>query len=485
MIDDINTKRTELANQMAAAGAAVLDFNGTAAALAAIPDTEPQQYVAAGTPENIAAIPPATICPQRRMRHGERPTEELQWEDTPAATSGDAPDLQQLKALALAATPGPWFYQENSDAYTHIVRPTANLNRIIASGTQTSEAHGEPTGRYIAAANPAVVLGLIASIERAAAPAPAEPTKAEVDAEVESYRRGYVEGMEEGARLAVEPATASGDEPRWDENGEPWNEAAEQVERDRAAATAVPGDMLADFSAWMAKRGPLGAGASPERIFFAGHSYGRRAAVSAATKPTADLSKLQSAYDIMHKALCDISQPADAGCGCSFPCRCKTVEAEAINAESMRDIAIDALSDAERIIDFGVEQSLLATKPAGDEPELSRAHILEEAAKACEQLYTGLGGPIDDPHPDAVLVNGAISDCVNHIRRMRSAAPTAAPADQVRNQALEEIALLIKLVGEDWEDFGMSQKAAAAEYLANYIRSQKSAATQTTEGAGQ
>ena len=50
MIDDINTKRTELANQMAAAGAAALDFNATAAVLAAIPDTEPQQYVAAGTP---------------------------------------------------------------------------------------------------------------------------------------------------------------------------------------------------------------------------------------------------------------------------------------------------------------------------------------------------------------------------------------------------------------------------------------------------
>lgn len=111
--------------------------------------------------------------PQRRVKHGQRPTEPLaDWPaefgaagaEQPAATSGDAPDLQQLRALALAATPGPWFYQENSDAYTHIVRPTANPNRIIASGTQTSEAHGEPTGRYIAAANPAVVLGLIARI---------------------------------------------------------------------------------------------------------------------------------------------------------------------------------------------------------------------------------------------------------------------------------------------------------------------------------
>ena len=91
MHDDINTKRTELANNLAAAGAALLNFTSTAAALAAIPDTEPQQYVAAGTPENIAAILPATICPQRRQKHGERPSaDDLEWDD--AATSGDAPN---------------------------------------------------------------------------------------------------------------------------------------------------------------------------------------------------------------------------------------------------------------------------------------------------------------------------------------------------------------------------------------------------------
>ena len=98
MHDDINTKRTELANDFAAAGAALLDFTGTACAMAAIPDTEPQQYVAAGTPENIAAILPATICPQRRQKHGERPSAGSLEFDEPAATSGDAPDLQQLKA---------------------------------------------------------------------------------------------------------------------------------------------------------------------------------------------------------------------------------------------------------------------------------------------------------------------------------------------------------------------------------------------------
>jgi len=41
-------------------------------------------------------------------------------------------------------------------------------------------------------------------------------------------------------------------------------------------------DMLDEYKAWLEKRGPLGVGASPERIFFAGYSAGRR------TQPAAD-----------------------------------------------------------------------------------------------------------------------------------------------------------------------------------------------------
>lgn len=70
--------------------------------------------------------------------------------------------FDELKKLAEAATPGPWIYQEDSDAYTHIVRPASNVNRIVASGCQTSAETGEPTGRFIAAANPAAVLELLA-----------------------------------------------------------------------------------------------------------------------------------------------------------------------------------------------------------------------------------------------------------------------------------------------------------------------------------
>ena len=52
----------------------------------------------------------------------------------------------------------------------------------------------------------------------------------------------------------------------------------------RAAApspgTAPEADPEKDFSDWMERRGALGAGAVPERIFFAGHSAGRRSALA-------------------------------------------------------------------------------------------------------------------------------------------------------------------------------------------------------------
>jgi hypothetical protein len=52
-------ENTRLANAMAVAGATLLEHSGTAAALAAIPDTDPQQYVVAGTLAMIAKVLPA------------------------------------------------------------------------------------------------------------------------------------------------------------------------------------------------------------------------------------------------------------------------------------------------------------------------------------------------------------------------------------------------------------------------------------------
>lgn len=75
-------------------------------------------------------------------------------------------NLNKLEELARAATPGPWFYQEESDAYTHIVRAESQPNLIVASGCQSSAATGAPTGRFIAATNPAAVLDLIDLIRK-------------------------------------------------------------------------------------------------------------------------------------------------------------------------------------------------------------------------------------------------------------------------------------------------------------------------------
>lgn len=55
---EFETKRTGLANAFADAGKDLLDYMGTGAALAAIPNTEPQQYVVAGTLPMIAKMLP-------------------------------------------------------------------------------------------------------------------------------------------------------------------------------------------------------------------------------------------------------------------------------------------------------------------------------------------------------------------------------------------------------------------------------------------
>lgn len=173
MIDDINTKRTELANQFAAAGAALLDFTGTAAALAAIPDTDPQQYAAAGTPEDIAKILPATITPQRRQKHGERPSaDSLEWEEgDTAATSGDAPaDDQWMFDLAAE-------YESRG-------------NGLYGPFTFSAEQL------------PAFVRAVAARIERAAAPAPSDDV---LGPQVWSKQAEMLESWKA-------PATASGDE---------------------------------------------------------------------------------------------------------------------------------------------------------------------------------------------------------------------------------------------------------------------------------
>jgi len=59
MTQEFNETRTGLANNFAAAGADLLAYMGSAAALAAIPDTEPPRYVVAGALADIVKLLPA------------------------------------------------------------------------------------------------------------------------------------------------------------------------------------------------------------------------------------------------------------------------------------------------------------------------------------------------------------------------------------------------------------------------------------------
>ena len=55
------------------------------------------------------------------------------------------------KVAEIGHTPEPWFYQENADAYTHIIRATAKPQLILASGPQSSKGDAMANMRRIVA----------------------------------------------------------------------------------------------------------------------------------------------------------------------------------------------------------------------------------------------------------------------------------------------------------------------------------------------
>ena len=201
-----------------------------------------------------------------------------------SAPIASTPELQQLKALALAATPGPWKFEidgtcsgawphinteavdEFGEPYTIAELPTSHVETEAArAGGGMPSTYAEDASRfelvedspslanaaYIAAASPAVVLDLIARIERAAAPAPAE-------AQGLAKQFGYP---------AIAPA-ASGDElPDVETLLYDHARAVEHVQE--------YGDTGGFYNARIDAENAI------------------RAAVSAATKPTADLSSLE------------------------------------------------------------------------------------------------------------------------------------------------------------------------------------------------
>lgn len=61
--------------------------------------------------------------------------------------------IPMLKSKAIV---GPWIYQEDSDAYTHIVRPQLMMGRIICHLGQDTSGEAEDTARMISATPEAI-----------------------------------------------------------------------------------------------------------------------------------------------------------------------------------------------------------------------------------------------------------------------------------------------------------------------------------------
>jgi hypothetical protein len=60
-------------------------------------------------------------------------------------------DIKALIELEAAATKGPWKYQENSDAYTHILRSASAPGHYVVAFPQASKGKCEADARFVAA----------------------------------------------------------------------------------------------------------------------------------------------------------------------------------------------------------------------------------------------------------------------------------------------------------------------------------------------
>ena len=72
-------------------------------------------------------------------------------------------ELDQLRALAQSATPGPW----RVEAYGHSAQQVAKVNNLeVAPSNDVELAHCADDAAYIAAVSPDAVLGLIDEVKR-------------------------------------------------------------------------------------------------------------------------------------------------------------------------------------------------------------------------------------------------------------------------------------------------------------------------------
>jgi len=134
--DQFHAQRSALHNKFAAAGADLLDFmHGSAGALAAIPNTHPQQYAVAG---DLSAI--QALLPNRRERRGERPADPLYF----------GPETGQPRRFAaLITSSGHGLLQEYGTTFEH-ARPgqevidVVEMRAALAIANKAAEEGGLP-----------------------------------------------------------------------------------------------------------------------------------------------------------------------------------------------------------------------------------------------------------------------------------------------------------------------------------------------------
>lgn len=306
----------------------------------------------------------------------------------------------------------------------------------------------------------AVVLGLIACIE---------------SNEVESYRRGYVEGMEEGARLAVEPATASGDELP------PLPEPVRFAQWTGGVELAYTEDQMRAYA---------------------------RAAASAATKPTADLGSLQR-YDGSASGIGEANDivPCDDGSYVLFSdvqslLATKPAAAPAVPegfvivpinpTPAMNRAAVEYINgtgiygsslaptvlEIEESIYHEVYRAMLAAAPAASTPA-AQAELLtiERIGQLIEQHTDRDFGLIVEPFARAIAADVA-SRCraqggiTNNTDSGNSAASTtgaAQTAEQARDQALEEAAKICDGVHKEYASHARRRGETDEEFYDAYM----------------
>ena len=401
-------------------------------------------------------------------------------------------DLDKLEALARAATPGPWSSTHwNCHAATTVMRAgtTSAIAETTGFGRDATECAVDAA--FIAAANPAAVLALIGLARRATAPhagpAPDDVAKAHLlleqkwGAEGDCASCGWhaalgehdvddddiIHALQNGGILTL-ACLSKDDDTRDSHRGISINLAAapvavpaEQQQQDQASVmpdeleypTQGDNEPVASFNA----RAGYANGWNACRLLFIRNTEGAQVAKA---------EQLISPEHADHLAW-QVAQ--------------WTKERDRLN---------DLIRFATPPVAVGEAEQQLAARFNNVWND-----ALEEAAKGCETLFAAVGAP-DDPHPEAVLINGAIRDCIDTIRELKYvAAPTdvaqvapqpvgalvamsesaAAPAD--RAAVLEEAAK----VCDDYARAAMPQYRNDANGALCCARNIRALATPTTQ----